>query len=282
MTMTNPNINLTGSLQNPAFSPDGTQLVFTRFRGGYNIGRSDIAVCNLDGSNVGLAVSADAQSVNLPGLSCWSASNDLFCCSSDIGDKGDQIWVSDPWGARRQVTHLANAVAWEPSFSPTGDFLAYEGHGKDGVGNGGIFVVDIDGVTHTRLTDSRMDAKQPNWSPTYNHIVFQIEGNGLWTVLPDGTGLSKVITGPGEATDASFSKDGAQLVYSGDGNSLDHSTVFIVDMNTHVVTKTTAVEKGSYAGAPCFSPNGKLIAFEYCVGDPEGGKGTKIGIISLP
>src|SRR5882672_12041695 len=35
-------ISTTGSLQNPCFSPDGSMIVFTRFRRGYNTGASDI------------------------------------------------------------------------------------------------------------------------------------------------------------------------------------------------------------------------------------------------
>jgi len=38
------NISLSGSLQNPAFSPDGNYLVFTRFRNGYNEEPADIFV----------------------------------------------------------------------------------------------------------------------------------------------------------------------------------------------------------------------------------------------
>src|SRR5437016_6303986 len=40
-------IRLTGSLQNPVWSPDGRTILFTRFRDGYNQGPADLFLCDL-------------------------------------------------------------------------------------------------------------------------------------------------------------------------------------------------------------------------------------------
>jgi hypothetical protein len=46
------NINLTGSLQNPAFSPDGSKILFTRWRNGYNEGPADLYIYDIASENV--------------------------------------------------------------------------------------------------------------------------------------------------------------------------------------------------------------------------------------
>ena len=45
-------IPLSGSLQNPAFSPDGKSIVFTRFRNGYNEEPADIFKYNLENGSI--------------------------------------------------------------------------------------------------------------------------------------------------------------------------------------------------------------------------------------
>ena len=60
-------IPLEGSLQNPAFSPDGKSIVFTRFRDGYNEGASDLFIYNLDTEELTILISDGNGNVNLPG-----------------------------------------------------------------------------------------------------------------------------------------------------------------------------------------------------------------------
>lgn len=60
-------IVLDGSVQNPAFSPDGTQLLVTVWRGGYNVGPADLVVIPLDGGEPWELVADGWDNVNLPG-----------------------------------------------------------------------------------------------------------------------------------------------------------------------------------------------------------------------
>ncbi len=62
-------IPLSGSLQNPAFSPDDNSIVFTRFVNGYNKESSDIYKYNLNTKNLTLLVSDGSANVNLPSSS---------------------------------------------------------------------------------------------------------------------------------------------------------------------------------------------------------------------
>src|SRR5687767_11189454 len=60
-------INLTGSLQNPAFSPSGSELVFTRYRNGYNSGPADLYVVQVATGAVRPLVSDGSVNVNSNG-----------------------------------------------------------------------------------------------------------------------------------------------------------------------------------------------------------------------
>ncbi len=57
-----------GSLQNPAWSPDGESLLFTRFQKGYNKeGPADLLVFEPDGAVVRTLVSDGSGNISLPG-----------------------------------------------------------------------------------------------------------------------------------------------------------------------------------------------------------------------
>ena len=54
--------------QNPAFSPDGTRIVFTEFANGYNMGPGSLRVLDLGSGRITrLTPVEDQDNVNLPG-----------------------------------------------------------------------------------------------------------------------------------------------------------------------------------------------------------------------
>src|SRR5581483_2996455 len=124
---------VSGSLQNPCFSPDGSKLLFTRFRQGYNRAPSDLLVADLtsprnDGSFPTKTLVA-GSGVNLPGAA-WSSNatfpdgstGEAIIFSADR-DPHDVIFMIRPYGSlgsEVQVTKRSNAQAWEPVFSPDG------------------------------------------------------------------------------------------------------------------------------------------------------------------
>jgi TolB protein len=91
-------VDLPGSLQNPCWAPDGSRLIFTRFRDGYNEGLSDLVLISSAGAQPALLTTADAQNVNLPGA-CWSPGRSRIVYSSDDADR-DEVWTIAPEGAR--------------------------------------------------------------------------------------------------------------------------------------------------------------------------------------
>jgi len=80
-----------GSLQNPAWSPGGGELLFTRFINGYNIEPADLRIFNLATGNTRTLVSDGSGNINLPG-SVWNRVTGYLTFSSSRGDH-DEIYA---------------------------------------------------------------------------------------------------------------------------------------------------------------------------------------------
>jgi TolB protein len=274
-----------GSLQNPAWSPDGARLLFTRFRNGYNVGPADLAIFDRRDGTVRTLVSDGSDNVNLPG-SAWNAATRRIAFSSSR-DPHDEIFLIAEDGApggETRLTDRADRVAYEPSFSPDGQWVAFESHQLDVEDNGVITVFKVDGTEPYRaVTDPGDDCRQPNWSPAGDRIVYQaFDGRqwDLWTVRPDGSDRRKVTSGSGDKTDASFSPDGKWIVFSAELPGEDGVGLDFVSLADGAVGRIPTPP--GYAGAPSWSPDGEWIAFEYCAGDPDGSAGTEIWVTPAP
>jgi Tol biopolymer transport system component len=260
-----------GSTQNPAFSPDGQSILFTRFHSGYNRGRAGLYVLSPgSGTAVVLLDESGQQSVNLPGAS-WNGATGRIVFASDRVDT-DEIWTvsSDGSDLFRVTNHATPLHFQEPSLSPDGLWIVFEAvtEAPEDQQQGSIWKVRADGTQLTQLTDGPgggTDDRQPNWSPAGDRIVFQRRpaGTDLWnlyTMASDGSGIQQV-TFDGQDTDASWSPDGQSIVYSSDRTDLSKPAISIVPASGGTLTRVTRDAK--YAdGAPSWSPDGKLIVFE--------------------
>ena len=282
-TRTAVTVSISGSVQNPSFSPDSSRLLFTNFVKGYNVGSSAIGIVPAAGGSPTMLLPADAQNVDLPG--CWNAALNQIVISSDVTGPLDQIYRLDPAGvAAPFLVATPTMRAWEPSLSPDGQWVVYEAHTPSGGANdpGRIWKVKIDGTQATQLTPDTVDAKEPNWSPAGDRILYQAAGPGgggsvdIFTIDTSGGLLANVTNGgTSENTDASWSPDGSSIVYSSDASGDSLASLFVIPVGGG---KATRVTFGSgYDGAPSWSPDGKCIAFETSTQDPDGSPGTTIG-----
>ena len=264
-----------GSVQNPAFSPDGTRVLFTVFHEGYNEGPAGLfTVPAAGGVPEALIDREDHDCVNLPG-SCWNAQSRRIAFSSDL-EGPDDIWtIGQDGGSLRQVTtHTGGYYFVEPSFSPDGKWLVFERDVGDTEEDqeGSIWKVRADGTGLTRLTHGE-DDRQPNWSPAGNRILFQRRKVGsdnwdIYTIAPDGKKLSRVTFSPSSDTDASWSPDGKWIVYSSDYGGIQMPSIFMIPASGSEPTRVTWNDTHE-DGAPSWSPDGNSIAFESHLGADE-------------
>ena len=272
-------VRLAGSLQNPCWSPSSDQLALTRFRDGYNAGPSDLVVTPLDGTPARVVTTSVADNVNLPG-SCWDRAGRIVY--STDGAAGDEIWTTSASGNPGPAGR-GRALGWEPSFSPDGQWVVFEGHNQAGTDGGTLWKVRRDGAGLVQLTRGA-DDREPNWSPRGDRIVFQSMRGGnwdVWTIDASGRQLRRVTTDPSEDTDPSWSPDGQRIVYSSDGGGRDLADLFVVTPGA-APAELHAVPDTAYAGAPAWSPDGQRIAFETGTGDPDGSAGTHIAVVPAP
>ncbi len=275
------NINLSGSLQNPAFSPDGNSIVFTRFRNGYNKEPADLYIFNIQLETLIMLVSDGSGNVNLPGNS-WNNSIDSIIFSSSR-DHHDEIYIiaeDGLNGSETQITERANRVAYEPSISPDGQWVVFESHQLDQEDNGIITKFKTDkSSSYIQLTSSKSDCRQPNWSPAGDKILYQkIEAGqwDIWIMDIDGTNQIKLTSGAGDKTDASFTQDGKFIVFSTDFEQ-EYANIYKIPITGGVAKRLT--NYSGYDGAPSVSPDNTKLVFESYAGDPDDSSGSTIWMI---
>lgn len=273
--------NQQASAQNPAFSPDGSRLVFTLFTNGYNEGPAELWIVNRDGSNPRRITPVEDQDyVNVPGAA-WNETNNEIVFSSDRED-ADDIWAIRPDGSglRRITTHNAPPYWIEPVWSPDGQWVVFEadtGAATESAQRGTIFKVRRDGTQLTqlsKLSGEDYDDRLPNWSAD-NRILFQrrVPPGDNWDIYvidADGGNLLNVSNAAESFnTDNSWSPDGrwiassSQFPANGESPPLPNIIAFFVpDTDTSVPPIRITFSDNHEDGAPSVSPDGQWVAFE--------------------
>jgi TolB protein len=266
---------LSGSWQNPAFlrRADGLWLSVTRWVRGYNREPGEVYACPLAHPSKLILVAKGGDCCSQPGA-CWHATAGILFSAPWSGH--DEIWTSTPGGKPFQITKRAGLMAYEGSWFPTGDKIAFESHILDDENNGRIAIASVYSGQISCLTASTRDCRQPNVSPDGVHIVWQEQEKEQWYLqIYDGK-VERRLTHGGDETDATFAPDGKSIIYS-TGSGL---------RTIEPDTGTSKPVAGSqfYMGAPSIADDG-TIACECLVGngDPdENGKPTGIVVFNAP
>lgn len=198
----------------PAYSPDGTKVAFIRALAPF--------------------VQSPALGEEVP---------------SDCG-----LWIGDV--ASGEVTQITSNThppcdrELSPRWSPDGSRLTYW---RDPYRNGqptgtAVYTIEADGTHERRLTDPKMFAGDPDWSPDGEWIVFSTypllefnftpEISNLYRIHPDGSGLEQLThneTADLRATQPRYTPDGEWIVFTAVTESSRSLSAIPADGGTHVV-----------------------------------------------
>jgi TolB protein len=256
----------------PAWSPDGTQIAFASDRKG----NDDIFVMNSDGSQVRqLTSNPFAYLYFIFGNAddygpTWSADGKriAFVSGRDNtmwGYVDTDIFIVDRDGR--------NVVKWKgsqfgrvekyPAWDPGGCCITYSvstdpGYLKTSAYS--IYGAVIDSGASTQLTNDEATNYAPTWSPDGSRIAFETNRNvdyDLYVMNYDGSDLTQLTNTP-EIIEASpaWSPDGKRIAFVAGQRKGD---IYLMDADgTHVVQLTHA-SASSYD--PAWSPDGKRIVF---------------------
>lgn len=164
----------------------------------------------------------------------------------------------------RRLTQLKRPTSsedFEPVWSPDGKRIAFQRENSTASPRGrrAIFVINADGSGSRRLTPWQLDAgDHPDWSPDGRRILFrspsfEFAGSNLYTVRPDGSGLTQLtrFARSVEVLSASYAPDGKSIVFSrtGRGGLPDLFSMRPDGKGVRQITRT-----GAWDSAPDWGP----------------------------
>ena len=217
----NPEFQLLQSEPFPAFSADGSRLVFSQYNfakpasAGVEMANAydvSIEMLNRDGSAQRTLFYRKGYSAF---SAAWSPAGDQLALSvgryfRSPGAPPGQIALVKPDGSDFQLLVDDGLNNGFPSWSPDGKRLVFKrGHQ--------LAILTLADRKITALTDGSHEDNLPQWSPTSDTILFTSDRDGqfdLYTIRPDGSQLRRLTTTPGQNAHAVWSSDGQWIVFS--------------------------------------------------------------------
>ena len=172
----------TSSSYQPAWSPDGSKIVFASDRKG----NSEIYVMDANGANV-LNLTNDAAADGQP---AWSPDGSKIAFATDR-DGNAEIYVMNADGTG--LVNLTNSPRTDllPSWSPDGTKIAFQ---SDRSTDFAVWIMNADGSNPVRLSSAAPPSGAPSWSPDGTRIAYE-QGGDIWVMNADGSNKIRITSG---------------------------------------------------------------------------------------
>jgi Tol biopolymer transport system component len=212
-----PEFDLAYSDPFPAFSHDGKKLAVTHSVSNAGTGSSSllsVSVMNADGTNAKLIFHGEQGGLALAPQ--WSPNDEWIAFGGGFyflpRGRPARIMMMRPDGSElHELTKTAGNSGF-PSWSPDGKRMVFRFWGEPEYG---LRLINLDDGTSTKLTTGFDNF--PSWSPKGDLIVFtrfSEDDYDIYTIRPDGTGLRRLTTTPGNDAHAVWSPDGKHILFS--------------------------------------------------------------------
>ncbi len=238
----------------PAFSPDGSRLVYCSWRTGAN---NDIYL--RDENGVATQITTDPGNDDFPWF--FPDGERIAFASSRKGPLGLFELHLKTRTEKQLATFLPEGVE-SPRLSPDGRFVAFNSR-RDGTTTN-VWVMGAAGENPRKLTNDPELAAFPSFSPDGKAIAFEVKRGDVYQVaeVPFEGGEPRMLTkAKGVHWPYGFTPDGRQVLFAGQRGGV---------WGLYGVDRRTLEEKryfnegrlSSYLRYPVMSPSGKTIVFE--------------------
>jgi uncharacterized repeat protein (TIGR01451 family) len=260
------------------WSPDGSKLGFLS----YDFTDFSISFCvmDADGSNRTVLTNVSGEYIN---SYAWSPdSNKLIFSASSYSNNTStsEVFVINADGTGRVNVSGTDGYNTEPAWSPDGTQISFTRahYFSNSPSTSDIYVADADGTNQVQIAHAEGDTDfGAIWSPDGTQLAFTRyladNTNSIYLVHPDGSNIHRLL----DDTDVQtyyplWSPDGSKLTFSSYGP--DGALFETINANrTGRTTIYSSPQNSLYysVGGWQWSPDGTKLAFQYVVGEGQGG-----------
>ena len=177
-----------GTNSSPAWSPDGSQIMFMSSM----YGDPELFVTDANGGRL----KRITYSRGVDTSPAWNPKTGQQVAF--VSDRGGppQLYLMDADGSNVEKLALPDmGYVVDPAWSPNGQLLAFSWRRPNG--NFDIYVMDVATRRIVEITRDSGRNERPSWAPDGRHIVFESTRSGtrqIWTMLADGTQARQLTT----------------------------------------------------------------------------------------